>query len=92
MDNTHENIVTCCVSCLLVMSDLRGSDCLSVEECTSVFANYNLWERRLVETAAVRERDIVEKVAFIVDKHFPSSGVPRTLKGVYSVHFCACLV
>jgi hypothetical protein len=62
------------------MADLRGSDCLSVEECTSVFKGYHQWERRLVEHAAMIESDFVNNVAFIMDKHFPSSEETGVLK------------
>jgi hypothetical protein len=54
---------------LKVMADLRGSDCLSMEECTSVFKSYYQWERRLVKKTAVKESDIIKKVASIMDKH-----------------------
>ena len=71
------------VSCLLVMADLRGSDCLSVGECGAVFQDHTEWERRLVEKAAVKESDIVEKIASIMARHFPSSEEARKLKGIF---------
>ena len=85
MDNTHGNIITCCVSYFLVMADLRGSECLSVEECTLVFEGYYQWERRLVEKAALNDIDIVENIASIMDKHFPSSKETRELKGILKI-------
>ena len=92
MDNVHGNVITCCVSCLLVVTDLRRSDCLSVEDCTTVFESYYGWESKLLEKAAEKESDIVEKIASVMDKYFPSSEKTKALKGVYSVDCCACLV
>ena len=83
VDNTHWSIVTSCVSCFLVMADLRGADCLSVAECTSVFQYYDKWERRLVGIAAMKESYIVEKIASVMNKHVPSSEeTARELKGI----------
>ena len=69
------------------MADLRGSDCLSVEECTVIFQDYSglQLERRLVGKAAVKESDIVEKIAYIMDRHFPSSEEARKLKGILKI-------
>ena len=82
VDNTHDNIVTCCVSCFPVMSYLRGSHCLSLEECASVFQLYTGWASRLVGEAVMKERDIGGKIASIMDKHFPSHKETRVLKGI----------
>ena len=82
MNNGHRIIMTCLMFCFLVMADLRGSDCFSVEECASVFENHNNWAHRLLVKAATKEGDIVEKVASIMDKYFPSSGETRLLKGI----------
>jgi hypothetical protein len=38
---------------LKVMADLRGSDCLSVEECVVVFQDYSGLEKRLAGKTAV---------------------------------------
>ena len=84
-DNTHGNILTCCISCLLVMADLRGSDCLSVEECTSVFESYYRWEECLVKKSAVKESDIIKKVASIMDKHDLSRKEIVVLKGILKI-------
>ena len=67
------------------MADLRGSDCLSVEECTSVFESYYRWEERLVEKTAVKESDIIKKVASIMDKHVPSRIETVVLKGILKI-------
>ena len=67
------------------MSDLRGSDCLSVEECAAVFRYYSGWERKLVGKAAMKESYIVEKIASVVDKHVPSSEETRKLKGIVKI-------
>ena len=64
------------------MADLRGSDCLSVEECVAVFEHHHEWAHRLLIKAAIKEGDIVEKVASIMDKYFPSSEATRLLKGI----------
>ena len=80
------------MSCFLVMADLRGSDCLSVEECTSVFKSDYQWERRLVETTAVKESDVIKKVASIMDKHDPSREEAKALKGILKIDvldFCS---
>jgi hypothetical protein len=74
-----------------VVADLRRSDCLSVEECTTVFENYSWWKSKLVEKAAEKESDIVEKVASIMDKHFPSSEKTRVLKVVADLRGSDCL-
>ena len=74
------------------MSDLRGSDCLSVEECTSVFEHYYQWKTRLVETTAVKESDVIKKVASILDKHDPSMEEAKALKGILKIDvldFCS---
>ena len=68
------------MSCLLVMADLSGSDCLSVEECASVFQFYARWAKRLVEKVAVKESDIIEKVAYVMAKQFPLSKETELLK------------
>ena len=81
-DDTHGNTLTFCVFCLLVMADLRGSDCLSVEECTAVFESYYRSEERLVEKTAVKESDIIKKVVSIMDKHDPSRIKTVVLKGI----------
>jgi hypothetical protein len=65
---------------LKVMADLRGSDCISVEECAAVFQYYEGWERRLVGKAAIKESFIVYKIASVMDKHLPSNGETRKLK------------
>ena len=85
VDNTHGSIVTCCVSCFLVMTDLKGSECLSVEECAAVFQYYDGWERRLVGEAAMKESYIVEKIASVMDKHVSSSEETRELKGMEKI-------
>ena len=64
------------------MADLRGSDCLSVEECVAVFQYCFGWEMRLVVKAPVKESDIVEKIASIMDRHSPLSEEARKLKGI----------
>jgi pyruvate formate-lyase activating enzyme-like uncharacterized protein len=76
---------------LKFMADLKGSDCLSVEECTSVFKGYHQWERRLVEKAAMIESDFVNNVAFIMDKHFPSSEETGVLKFMADLKGSDCL-
>ena len=63
------------------MSDLKGSECLSVEEYAAVFQDYPGWERRLVENAATKESCIVEKIASVIGKYVPSSEEARKLKG-----------
>jgi hypothetical protein len=67
-------------SLLKVMADLKGSECLSVEECTAVFdyfgrwkgaavfQDYDGWKQRLVGEAAMKESYIVEKIASVMDK------------------------
>ena len=64
------------------MADLKGSDCLSVEECIAVFEHHYEWAHRLLVKSAAKESDIVEKVTSIMDKHFPSSEETRLLKGI----------
>ena len=71
------------------MADLRGSDCLSVEECTSVFEGYYQWERRLVEKAALKESDIIKKIASIMDKHDPFREETGVLKGILKIDACS---
>ena len=90
MDNAHGNNVTCCVSCFLVMADLRGSDCLSVEEYTTVFKSYLQWERRLLKKVVVKESDVIKKVAAIMDKHVPSREESRVLNGIHIEDWCSC--
>ena len=85
MDNSLGNIITCCVFYFLVMADLRGSDCLTVEECTSVFEGYNQWEECLEEKTAVKESDIIKKVVSIMDKHDPSRKEVVVLKGILKI-------
>ena len=85
MDNTHGNIVTCCVSFFLVMADLKGSECLSVEECAAVFEYYFWWKQSLVREAATKGSYIVEKIASVMDKHVPSSEETRELKGILKI-------
>ena len=82
VDNTYGSIITCCVSCFLVMADLRGSDCLSVEECAAVFQDHTGWERRLVGKAAIKESCIVEKIASVMGKYVPSSKEAKEMKGI----------
>ena len=89
MENTHGSIGTCCVSCFLVMSDLRVSDCLLVEESAAVFQYYTGWERRLVGKCAMKESYIVEKIASIMKKHVPSTEETRKLKGIGKIDACA---
>ena len=67
------------------MADLKGSECLSVEECAAVFQDYDGWERRLVGKAAMKESYIVEKIASVMDKHVPSSEETRELKGILKI-------
>ena len=67
------------------MADLKGSECLSVEECAAVFQYYDGWERRLVGKAAMKESYIVEKIASVMDKHVPSSEETRELKGIMKI-------
>ena len=67
------------------MADLRGSDCLSVEECTLVFKHYHQWERVLVVETAGKESAIIKKVASIMEKYDPSSEVPGVLKGILKI-------
>ena len=69
------------MSCFLVMADLSGLDCLSIEEFASVFKGYYQWERTLVDETALKESDILVKVASIMDKHFSSREETRVLKG-----------
>ena len=64
------------------MADLKGSDCLSAEECASVFEHHHEWAHRLLVKAATKEGDIVETVASIMDKYFPSSEQTILLKGI----------
>ena len=77
------------------MADLRGSDCLSVEEFASVFEGYYQWKRRLVDKTALKESDILVKVASIMDKHFSSREETRVLKGTMLIidvlDQCSCL-
>ena len=70
------------------MADLKGSECLSVEECAAVFQYYDGWERRLVGKASMKESDIVEKIASVMDKYVPSSEETRELKGIGKIE-CA---
>ena len=72
------------MSRFLVMAYLRGSDCLSVEECVAVVEHHYEWAHRLLVKAALKGSDIdnVEKITFIMDKHFPSSEKTRLLKGI----------
>ena len=67
------------------MIDLRRADCLSVEECASVFEGYYQWERRLVEKAAMKESDAIKNVASIMDKRFPSKEETGVLKCMLKV-------
>jgi uncharacterized protein (DUF1800 family) len=76
---------------LKVMADLRGSDCLSVGECGAVFQDHTEWERRLVEKAAVKKSDIVEKIASIMDRHSPLSEEARKLKVMADLRGSDCL-
>ena len=64
------------------MADLKGSDCLTIEECASVFESHHEWAHRLLIKAALKESDIVEKVASIMNKYFPSSEETSLLKGI----------
>ena len=64
------------------MADLKGSECLSVEECVAVFQDHTGWEWRLVRKAAMKESYIVEKIASVADKYVPSSKEARQLKGI----------
>ena len=67
------------------MADLTGADCLSVEECTTVFVSYNRWKECLVEKTAAKESDIIKKVASIMDKHVPSKEEAGVLKGISKI-------
>ena len=67
------------------MADLKGSDCLSVQECAAVFGYYNRWEQRLVEKAAMKKNYIVEKIASVMDKHFCSREETRLVKGILKI-------
>ena len=71
------------------MADLRGSDCLSVEEYTQVFLYYDGWEQRLARKAAMKESYIVEKIASVMNKHVPSSEETKKLKGIGKISACA---
>jgi hypothetical protein len=76
---------------LKVMAELKGSDCLSVEECTSVFECHHEWGCRLLMKAALKESDIVEKVTSIMDKYFPSSEETSLLKVMADLKGSECL-
>ena len=67
------------------MADLKGSDCLSVEECAAVFRYYNRWEQRLVEKAAMKKNYIVKKIASVMDEYVSSSEKTRELKGILKI-------
>ena len=67
------------------MADLKGSDCLSVEECAAGFRFYDGWKQRLVGKAAMKESYIVEKIASVMDKHVRSSEETRELKGTVRI-------
>ena len=56
-----------------------------MEECTSVFEIYYQWEECLVEKIAVKESDIIKKVASIMDKHVPSREEAGVLKGILKI-------
>ena len=76
------------------MADLKGSDCLSVEECAGVFHRYGGWERRLMEKATMKKSYIVEKIASVMDKHVPLSGETRVVKGILKIgvlNFTLCI-
>ena len=64
------------------MADLKVSDCLSIEECASVFESHHELAHRLLIKASSKESDIVEKVASIMNKYFPSSEETSLLKGM----------
>jgi hypothetical protein len=67
---------------LKVMADLKGSECLSVEEClfiAAVFQDYDGWKQRLVGEAATKGSYIVEKIASVMDKHVSSIEETREL-------------
>ena len=70
------------------MADLRGSNCLSVEECVAVFQDHTGWEGRLVEKAAMKESYIVEKIASFMDEYVPSSEKAKELKGINIIEEC----
>jgi hypothetical protein len=76
---------------LKVMVDLRESDCLSVEECAAVFEGYYQWKRRLVVKTAVKESDIMKKVASIMDKHVRSKEETGVLKVMADLRGSNCL-
>ena len=67
------------------MADLKGSECLSVEECAAVFQDYFRWKQRLVGEAATKGSYIVEKIASVMDKHVPSSEETVELKGILKI-------
>ena len=69
------------MSCFLVMADLKGSECLSDEECAAVFQYYYEWAGRLVGKAVMKESHIQVKIASIMDKHYPFHNETRVLKG-----------
>ena len=70
------------LSCFLVMADLKGSDCLSVEECAEFFHCYDGWKQRLMGEAAMKKSYIVQKIASVMDKHVPLSEETRVVKGM----------
>ena len=66
---TSTHILTCCVSCLLVMAELKGLDSLSVEEAIAVWKDYSEWEENLVSVAATKDSRTVKSIASVMDTH-----------------------
>jgi hypothetical protein len=62
------------------MADLKGLECLSLEEWAAVFQYCDGWKQRLVRKAAMKECYIVEKIASVMDKHVSSIEETRELK------------
>ena len=67
------------------MADLKGLECLSLEEWAAVFQYCDGWKQRLVRKAAMKECYIVEKIASVMDKHVSSIEETRELKGILKI-------
>ena len=78
---TSTHILTCCFSCLLVMAELKASNCLSVEEAIAVWKDYRMWEANLVSVAATKDSRTVKIIASVMGTHGYSEKC-KVLKGM----------
>ena len=78
---TSTHILTCCFSCLLVMAELKASNCLSVEDVIAVWKAYRGWEANLVSVAVTKDSRTVQIIVSVMDTHGYSEEC-KVLKGM----------